>query len=337
LPSPPPWPDRPESAQNFSTFWLVRRLPPQPFPQEGYDYAADDRFGPSGTLWVFTIEALIDRQNVLGTSAATKLAIEKLIKKLGVKLPPLGSTSWTVPIATGGPAAEQEVVPNMPMDWIRTQVVAQLNVDEEIVHVLNWRHSTQENAPLDNATVKLVGNAVRDAWAAWFTPLKDRFHTDLTYLEVRSAALHQDAPATKPTWPLATQVSPFTQPMKGTSPNVALPYEVAMALSLNTNFRGTSRFRGRLYLGALPTTFMSSNGNFDRGTCSQLGQTFGQFVLGGVETATDYECHIISQKYATSAKVTGVRTGVVPDSQRRRRKDRVEGYVQNWGTPVGGL
>lgn len=333
--SPPPWPNRPGYAQDFDLFWLCRRLPPQPFPDEDYNYGADSRFGPAGTRWVFSIESLIDRKNVVGTSAGTKLAIEKLIKKFGIKVPPLGSTSWATPPEWAPPATavEQELL--MPMDWVRTQVVGRLSTDEEVVHVLNWRHSTQENAPIDNAGLKAFSDVVRDKWVAFFTPIADRFAGDLAYTEVRTSLIRQAAAGEKPSWPLSTQVSPFTG-LVGTSPNPALPFEVALGISLNTNFRGTSRFRGRTYLGPLNVSVMAANGNYNRGTASQIGTAFGTFVVDAVQVATDHELHIVSQKYNTSAKVTGVRTGVVPDSQRRRRKDRVEGYVQNWGTAVGG-
>jgi hypothetical protein len=43
----------------------------------------------------------------------------------------------------------------------------------------------------------------------------------------------------------------------------------------------------------------------------------------------------VSNKYATSAKVIGTRVGVVPDSQRRRRRSKPEAYTQVAGGPIG--
>lgn len=286
---------------------------------------------------MFTLEQLYDRKAVLGTSAATKLAIEKLGKKFVGKIPPLGSTSWVTPYGHNTPAADQEVELGPAMRWIRTQIVAALGTAEEVVHVLNWRHSTVENEAIDAPALKTFGQAVKTAWDLFLTDVTLFLPTDVVYTEVRTSVLNQTAPATKPDWELPTQVAALAAASKGTSTQPSLPYEVALGLSLNTNFRGTSRFRGRLYMPPLPSTVMQAGGRFNPATTSAIGAAFGTRVLQGVEAATDYEAHVISQKYGTSAKITGVRTGSIPDSQRRRRRDQVENFVQNWGTPVGAL
>jgi hypothetical protein len=345
VPNPPPWPDRPDSAEDWDLFWMVRALPPDPFPDESYDYGADPRFGPPGTRWVFTIESLINRQTLPGTSQGAKLAIDRLIKKLGTKLPPAGSTSWATPLALAGPAEPVEMELGTMMRWIRTAITGTLGADEQVVHVLNWRHSTEENAPVDNATLLAVGGKVRDAWAAFLgTSLPPNSQTivrglpnTLTYRDVRTSVIEQDAPGAKPRWPGQTQYVPFgAGGLQGQETGPSLPYEVAMGISLNTNFRGTSRFRGRLYFGPLSLVSLGLAGQFDKNYADRVGAAFGTSVIQGVAAATDYECHIISQKYSTSAAVTGVRMGVTPDSQRRRRRSRPEGYTQVWGTPVGG-
>lgn len=224
----------------------------------------------------------------------------------------------------------------MPMLWIRTAIVGRIGNDEEFVHTLQWRHSTTENAPAGAAEAKTVGDAVRDGIAGWFGANRSKFPSEVSYTEVRSSVLSQVEPNTKPEWPLSTQVSPFAATgMNGSGGGVSLPYEVSCALSLNTNWRGSSRFRGRLYLPPMIVGVMTSGGQFDSMQVEPIASGFGTAVLAGVEAATDYEAHVISQKFGTSAKITGVRVGKVPDSQRRRRRDRPEAYFQAWGNPVG--
>jgi hypothetical protein len=333
---PPAWPERPGNAQDFDLFWLVRGLPPLPFPDPAFPYWEHRaEFGPPGTRWIYPVEALIARESAPGVPQATRAAISRLVSGAGGKLPPAGSAGWVVPGTVPAPGSDLEVG-SMAQVWIRTAVYGTIGAQEEVVHVLNWKHSTQENATLDNAVVKAVGDAVRNRFAAFFTAQKALFTPDLTYVEVRSSALTQNGPGDKPEWPLSTQVSPFAANLKGTGAQTTLPYEVALGLSLNTNWRGTSRFRGRTYLGPLNSGVMAANGLFAPNLVTPVGASFGTEVVAGVAADTEYELHVISQKYGTSAAITGVRVGVVPDSQRRRRRDQVENYAQAWGTPVGG-
>lgn len=332
---PPDWPERPESAQDFDLFWLVRDLPPLPFPDESFPYW-DHRaeFGPPGTRWIYAVADLAARETAPGVPEATKLAANRLLKLLKAKSPPIGSAGWVVPGTVPPPGSSQEA--HVPMSWIRTAVVGRIGNDEEFVHTLQWRHSTTENAPVSAANAKTVGDAVRDGFVTFFAAHRGKFGPEVVYTEVRSSVLAQVDPNTAPEWPLSTQVSPFpTFNMNGSATTPSLPYEVSLALSLNTNWRGSSRFRGRLYLPPMAVEVMGPVGQFDSSKVEPVGADFGSSVLGAVEAATDYEAHVISQKYGTSAKITGVRVGKVPDSQRRRRRDRPEAYFQAWGNPVG--
>lgn len=342
MPHPPPWPQPHPHAENFDLFWLVRQLPPDPFPDDQYDYGSDLRFGPPGTHWVFTWESLVNRQTAVGVSQGAKAAIERLIRKAAIKLPPAGSTGWVTPYALAPPATPvpQELL--VPMNWIRTAINGNVGTTEQVVHILNWRNKTTENAPVTNADLKTFGDLVRDRWAAFIlsqrsggAQLAQYWSQELRYTDVRTALLVQDAPATKPHWPLTTQYSAFGANVGGTGGPTSLPYEVAFGVSFNTNWRGTSRFRGRLYLGPLTTNLLAPAGMLDAAVTNEMGLNLGNLVLKNVSDNSPNELHIISQKYNTSSKVEGIRVGHVPDSQRRRRRGQIEGYVQAWGNPVG--
>jgi hypothetical protein len=320
--------------------WQCSGAPPAPWPQEppaGYSHAL---FGPPGTQWFMWED---EYNEAIGN--ASEGVLRWMLRKLRPWTSPQGAGGyiWTAPDPLAEPADPVEDPP-MPMTWIRTAINATIGTDEQVVHVLNWRHSTQENAPVDAATLKTVGDAVRDAWTDMWDEavggtgvFSGKFPTSLVYREVRSSLLVQEAPAAKPNWPLPTAVSPFGNGMAGTGVATPLPYEVACGVSFNTNWRGTSRFRGRLYLGPLTVSVMGADGQFNPVQTDGLGTLIGTKVVAAVEAATDYELHIVSQKFGTSAKVTGIRMGETPDSQRRRRRNRPESYQQVWGSPVGAL
>ena len=122
MPDPPAWPTRPASARDFDLFWLVPSLPPDPFPDESYDYGSDERFGPPGTRWVFSLESLWNRQTAPGVSQISKAAIERLFRKLALKLPPAGSTSWATPYPIAPPATAVEMELGNMQRWIRTSI-----------------------------------------------------------------------------------------------------------------------------------------------------------------------------------------------------------------------
>jgi hypothetical protein len=310
--------------------WTVPDPPPPPFPFVDPPYPRAV-YGPPGTVWLFSVSELLAGQVHLPGWAGTA-AFNAAIKKLGLRVGGGAIQGWRTPDPEGN-----ERGPTHMMRWIRTQVVAKVGQDEEVVHVLNWRHSTQENAPADAIAVKTLALAVRNSWFDWWTTNGGSvfFPPQLQYTEVRGSLMEQANPGEKPTWPLPTQVVPFNgPPCIGTATEKALPYEVACCLGLNTNWRGTSRFRGRIYLGPLTSNLLGSEGQFTDAIIG-LGQSFGLHFIDSVAQASDYELHVVSQKYGTSAAIQGVRVGHTPDSQRRRRRDRVENYVQAWGQPVG--
>jgi hypothetical protein len=349
-----PWPERPPGARwtrlsrptafGWYGFWGVFGLPPEPWPRPPAGGEWDrPTFGPPGTVWgPFSGSSVLQREGLVGESVPAKLLY--LLRKLGVRTVD-GSGSWTVPEVFAYPAVpvNEEDLP-VPMHFVRTAIVGAIGTDEQLVHVLNWRHSTTENAPMDRAAVAAFGGVVRDKWQAFLNAtttgsgtVKSLLGTQLTYTEVRSAYLVQPEEGAAPDWVVPTQVAAFNQATsKGTSPSQPLPYEVALALTHNTNFRGP-RFRGRIYLGVLSKDLVGTDGQFLSPTVQQIAAAYGTAFVAGVAEATDYELHVCSLKYATSAPVIGVKAGHVPDSQRRRRKNRPENFVQAWGSPVGSL
>jgi len=315
--------------------WLVLGVPPEPFVfRDANDFSwPRAQYGPAGTVWAFTAAQILDRASGVPVS---KLAIivRAILRKLG-RIP--GSVVpffWVIP---------NDYTPREKlMRWILTTVHGKVGADEEVAHTFKWRHTTVENGPLSGAELQAFAALVRDRWEAFLTAgpgsvqPNDLLAGTLRYNEVRAAYLEQTAEfQPRPNYIIPTVYAPFA-PGTGIGQGVQnpLPYEVSCCISLNTNFRGP-RFRGRSYLGPLDQSIMAADGLFDNGATGLIGQRFWNAFVMGVTDNSDFELHVVSQKWNTSAAVIGCRTGVVPDSQRRRRKSQKELYAQTGGVPMG--
>jgi hypothetical protein len=355
--TPPEWAQPHPYAEDFDRFWLVRDLPPLPWPEPPPGAWDEQAYGPKGTVWLFSSAQLRNRLTFTGFSqgysAAIKALLTALDKELAAGLPPEHTQSWMTPGVL--PAPPTQIGPQMR--YLQTTILGKLDLDESIAHVLKWRNKTVENFVADTPAVKAFGDKVRDLFFTEFLAkaLNNGANgaslympNNLVFTEVRTALLEQTGggpwvertptgtvkhPGSKPVWVVPSQISAFTTQAKGFGGVTALPYEVAMAITHNTNFRGP-RFRGRTYVGPLVPGVMGSNGNFAPAIANAIGAAFGGFAAA-VAAQTDYELHIVSNKYATSAKVIGTRVGVVPDSQRRRRRSKSEAYTQVAGGPIG--
>lgn len=322
-------------------------VPPEPWPEVGFDYGADGRFGPPGTLWTMTLGAIIDRETAPGVSFAAKEAINRFLARFKTKLPPLTDlVLWVAPLpgAVTPPLGE-------PMRWIHTTIVGTLGGNESVAHTLNWRTAPVADVDQDAAALQTFATQVRDRWVAFLNStisnvtMRALISADLQYKEVRAAYLQQDAAAAitthtsrktgrpvkdfaypRPAYIVPTQFAAFTGATgNGTGVQTPLPYEVACCLSLKTAFRGP-RNRGRLYLGGLTSEIMGSNGNFRPDLAAALAVQFDEVFLQALNVASGNDAHVVSRAYNSSVPITGVACGVVPDSQRRRRRSRLEAY-----------
>lgn len=108
----------------------------------------------------------------------------------------------------------------------------------------------------------------------------------------------------------------------------ALPYEVATAITLQTDHRGPSG-RGRIYLPPFTTGAMSAQGLYNplyaRGAAQCVGKLFD-----AIEENTPYLPVIVSKRRLILNRVTSVNVGMVPDSQRRRRRSQDEARLTEW-------
>jgi hypothetical protein len=353
VPSPPPWPERPDYAQDFDLFWLCAyHLPPEPWPDNpATDAEWNALYGPPGTVWTYSVQALINRLTVIGAGQAATALVNRYLSRIKeLKLPPAHTMSWTNP----GPGSVFKE--EYRMRWIHCTVHGKVGTGEEVAHTFNLR--TQPAPDIDQSPAQLttLAGQIRDRWQAFLTTalpgglpaVQNYLSGNLTYDEVRVAYLEQLAPginkkgehdpAKRPNWIVKTQYASFNPATAKGTGQVAndLPWEVAMCMTLNSNVRGRS-FRGRSYLGPLSNGIMDPNGLLRPAIANGIAGAFGSVFVAGVNANTGAQFQVISRTHLSAAPIQGVRVGVVPDSQRRRRRSQLEAYTQVWGTAVGGL
>jgi hypothetical protein len=314
-----------------------------PEPRDHIDHAA---YGPAGTFYQWNDSQLSDSE---------RSALERLAYWLTSKFRPYpapeggGAYLWSVPEGSDPPLPPDGAT---RMRWLHVTINGKLGATETISHTLNFRTAPAADVDQDQAAVQTFANQVRDAWAAWFTgysgpkggPMAALCSNQLQYVDVTAAYLEQTAPATigtetsrktkrpiktfeypRPTYLVPTQFAPFAAGVGGTDNTGALPYEVAMCVSLTTGIRGP-RNRGRVYLGGLSKQNVGGDGLWAAGVPGNVGDLFAHLVHT-LNTTTGARLHVVSRAYATSLGVNGVTVGAVPDSQRRRRRSLKENYA----------
>lgn len=113
--------------------------------------------------------------------------------------------------------------------------------------------------------------------------------------------------------------------ISGTAAGGSLPYEVSCVISLRTALSGRSR-RGRYYLPCFTyTTLESDTGLYSPTTVNdQLNAAASAFMAAMAAGSIPV---VWSQTLGVATPVSVIQVGRVPDVQRRRRRDQVEGYA----------
>jgi hypothetical protein len=114
----------------------------------------------------------------------------------------------------------------------------------------------------------------------------------------------------------------------GSGTPVSLPYEVATAVTLQTDHRGASG-RGRLYLPPLHVNCMGAGGVYTTQVPDVCGKFVGE-IFDEFGTSSGWEPVVVSRRRVQLHPITQVLVGVVPDSQRRRRRSQAEARVAAW-------
>lgn len=161
--------------------------------------------------------------------------------------------------------------------------------------------------------------------ATWFANLA----ADVKFTEVgcvmmeATSATAADGSGGNAAQRFATQWHPYIVGLEpaGTQAT-SLPYEVALAISLQTDHRGPSG-RGRFYLPPLAVQSMAAGGLFSNGTITNILNGIVPWIEE-INSATAWDVLVVSPRRLILNNVTSVNAGHVPDSQRRRRRSQDE-------------
>lgn len=313
--------------------WVVQGTPPEPWPYVGTYPLAD--YGPPGTLWQVPAEDYAARYVNTPLGWLNTVA-KQLLKRLKLPdIPPFAAeVNWYVP---------GEVVA-VPATMWRVTVHAKLGTVEEAANVLHYIDGQGGNANRDDTEVgaRIVADLIRGYWSAFLASpcvlpagiltIRDLFAPTCTWDEVRVARVTLNgypkggkANGTV-NYNVDTQYSPFPLPLPVGGGTQDMPYEVACAVSLGTGVRGPSH-RGRIYLGPLNRDVAGPDGLFQPGMAQPVANAFKAHLLDAPATLNPpLQLVVGSVRLGSAFPVTQVRVGVVPDSQRRRRRSQAEDY-----------
>ena len=231
----------------------------------------------------------------------------------------------------------------LSLQLVRAQISGTIGGIETFSHVMHLRSKAGFAGAVDEAEMANTATRVKTAFQAWWddttnvfsttAATKSFWRTGVIYSSVTCSAVTYDGTA-KPVVDVGGQVSQFSG-AAGTESTVGnLPYEVAICLTLRTDTAGRTT-RGRIYLPP-PTMQVINNdatGTFTANTVKAIAGRFGSKVIDGVHTdsACHFEFQVFSRKNTTSRGIGGVAVGIVPDSQRSRRRSQVESKTVVWG------
>jgi hypothetical protein len=221
------------------------------------------------------------------------------------------------------------------MRWLRTTFRGTLDGVEQFQHKVDFGKPGDDPTTTDVQQLALATDFAAK-WTAATATLMARLPADVTYTELgvvemtatESTAADGSGGNTSESnttqwfmWPVGGQPH-------GLSPGIALPYEVALAITLQTDHRGPSG-RGRTYLPPLNVNAMVAGGKFGPGIATECGAQLGDF-FAAVKADHDLVPVVVSSRRLILNEITSVNVGVIPDSQRRRRRSQDEARIVAW-------
>lgn len=302
------------------------------FPETWVLVSGDPTEGDAGDWYVTTLGHVAGLQNQ---------TVTQLLLAIG--------REFTGPIASFVSAASQwpviyEVGRTNHMRWISSVFRGQLGSTEQFQFGLNWGNPGSDPDPNEAETLAFA-ETLRTQWAANWTANQptsspaSMFTAQVKFVEVGATVKTQtdatgaDGSGGNLEQKFDTQWAPWTvgSESKGTASGFALPYEVACALTLQTDKRGPSG-RGRIYLPPFYTGVMATEGKFEATAPNVLAYMLGAF-FEDVESATGHVPIVVSRRRIVLNEVTSVNVGYVPDAQRRRRRSQDEARTTQWTKP----
>lgn len=267
--------------------------------------------------WWSTLGSLI-----LHLSSAQQSALTRVIAGWAQDLGIVTAALMDAPVVIKGEAPAK-------MRWLQTTMRGLL-FGEQFQHKLDWG-----NPGADPTTSEADGLALAETMAtAWSTTMAasmtSAFSPDVVYQEVGVVELNQSDPAGDVTESWGTQwfMYPTGSRPTGGAASTSLPYEVSCCVSTQTDQRG-ARGKGRFYLPPFSKDGITVHGLFNMGIVSPVIVAIGNYI-DNIKASESLKPIVVSRKFRVLNEITSITCGVVPDSQRRRRRSISEARVAEW-------
>jgi hypothetical protein len=215
------------------------------------------------------------------------------------------------------------------MRWLQTTHRGLL-FGEAFQHKLDWGKPGDDPTTSEGDALTLA-DLLAGQWSTIMaTSLLTAFSPDVVYTEVGVVELNQSDPGGDVTESYGTQWSMYPTGSRptGGSATTSLPYEVACAVSTQTDHRGPSG-KGRFYLPPFSKDAITNHGLYNMGVVSPVIVAIGNFI-DSIKGSEDLVPIVVSRKHRILNEIKSINVGIVPDSQRRRRRSLSEARVPEW-------
>jgi hypothetical protein len=222
------------------------------------------------------------------------------------------------------------------MRWLRSTIRGTLHGVEQWQFKMDFGNPGSDPTT-DEATALGYATEIAGLWSdGWAAHMATQYNAGVVTTEVGVAELTQTEMHTSPStghqeFSYATQWFSYVSTARpaGTATQQTLPFEVAMCVSLHTEHRGPSG-RGRLYLPPPTTANIGAGGVWASGVPGIFGGVIGDLFDGFTALHSTLHPVVVSPRRQILNAITHVDVGLVPDSQRRRRRSQVEAPVLAW-------
>jgi hypothetical protein len=306
---------------------------PLAFPETWVLVTGEPSEGEDGDWWVTTLSQI---------ALETNATIVQLLARFGA--------TFTGPIAVfAGSVGNWPVIYTQGqgdrMRWISSTFRGTIGGVEEFQFGLNWGNPGSDPDPNEAETLAFATALATKFAALWATSIggqlpKMQFMPEVVFTEVgavvkeQTSATNSDGTGGDLEQKFDTQWSAYAvgaRPTGGATTGLSLPYETSCAVTLQTDKRGPSG-RGRIYLPPFTSSAMAAGGRYDSTIPSRMGGFIGA-LAAGMKTDSGHDLIVVSRRRIVLNKVTTINVGLVPDSQRRRRRSQDEARVLAWTAP----
>lgn len=311
--------------------WIVLAGAAGDGPGSDYLYAemvGDESGLTNGDWYVTTVGNLL-----LDGSLIDDWIQDRLQRLLGLALPPTISAVANWPVI-------YEVGKGLIMRWLKSTIRGTLGTVEQFQFQTCWGvpgNDPQTSEAEALALAESLAGYVKNVLLLGTNAILPLFSNEVKFTEVGVTEETLTQPVNvdgtggnlEQTYPTQWFAYPVGNQPIGTANNPkTLPYEVACAVTFQTDLRGP-RGRGRAYLPCFDSYMMAEGGKWLAGVPLTVGAGFGEY-FAAVETAEGLQPVVVSKRGQVLNTVTSVNVGQIPDSQRRRRNAQDEARITGW-------